>query len=104
MDALGFLRKLKQEPSMLLAELSAEEYFETDEGKQMIYIISQKVRITGEKSFLLEDWGVIRNFQKNSLYKGRDFIEDMQSLGFSCEIVGYHLDEAPIKTYLFKVK
>lgn len=104
MDALGFVRKLKEKTNTNPSKLSAEKYFETSEGRKMIHIISEKVEIIDEKSFTLTDWCIIAGFENNPLYQGRSFFKDMEALGFSCEIISYHQDEAPIKTYLFKVK
>lgn len=101
MDAYRFLTEMKSTPVKSNIELSAKEYFDTDVGKKMIGIISKEVRIVDKTSFKLQEWG-IKKFQENPLYMGRDFFTDMKELGFICEVISYHDEEAPVKTYLFK--
>lgn len=102
MDARKFLKEMTSTSLKRNSKLSANEYFDTAVGKKMIDIISKKVRIIDGKSFTLQDGGIIKGFQENPLYMGRDFFADMKELGFICEIISYHDEEAPVKTYLFK--
>ena len=105
MNAIEFVKNLNvNETSRTenLANLPANEYFDTLAGKKIISFLSEKVRVIDPKTFELEDYYVISDLKKNPLYKGRDFFSDMTSLGFTWKITSYHQNEAPIKTYLFQ--
>ena len=104
MDALKFIKEMKKPVVITTQHLSAEEFFETNEGKKMLEIISKEVKVVDEKSFQIVDWGVIEKFEKNPLYRGRKFFVDMRNLGFDYTIISYHQDEAPVRTFLFEVK
>lgn len=89
-----------------LSKMPANEYFKTKAGKKIIYFLSEtkKVKVIDERTFELVDYYVISDLKKNPLYEGRDFFKDMEALGFTCKCTSHHQDEAPIHTYLFKVK
>ncbi len=103
MNAIEFMHNLTEKTTFKPRELSAEEYFQSDQGKRMIQSIKDKVRVIDDKCFTIDDWDLQR-IQKNPLYKGRIFFHDMDELGFIYDIISYHQDEAPIKTYKFQIK
>lgn len=104
MNAIEFVKNLNEiSRTDDLANLPANEYFDTLAGKEIMSFLSKKVRVIDQKTFELVDFYVISDLKKNPLYKGRDFFSDMASLGFTWEITSYHQDEAPIKTYLFRI-
>lgn len=104
MDGCGFMKEMMNPSIQDISKLPASVYFETDAGKKMIQIISKKASIRSETSFTMQDWNTVKDFEKNPLYQGRHFFQDMEELGFDCQIISFHVDEAPIKTYLFEAK
>lgn len=104
MKAIEFIESLRDKQADNLSEMPANEYFETTAGKKVIYFLSEKVEVIDERTFKLVDFNVTYALGKNPLYKGRNLFTDMNALGFTCECISYHQDEAPICTYLFKAK
>ena len=104
MNATEFVESLNEtsQPDDI-ANIPAKEYFDTFAGKRIISFLSEKVKVVDTNAFELVDYQVISQLKKNPLYKGRDFFSDMRALGFSCKIISYHQEEAPIKTYLFSI-
>ena len=105
MKAIEFIESLQgNSKADNLSKMSANEYFETTAGKKVICFLSEKVRVIDERTFELVDFRVTSDLAKNPLYKGRDLFSDMKALGFTCKCTSLHQDEAPIHTYLFKIK
>jgi len=105
MKAIEFIQCLQgKTEAENLSEMPANEYFKTTAGKKIIYYLSEKVTVIDEKTFELVDFYVTYDLKNNPLYKGRNFFSDMSALGFTFECTSHHQDEAPIHTYLFKVK
>ncbi len=103
MNAIEFMHNLTKKTTFKPRELSAEEYFQSYQGKRMMEIVKDNARVIDDKCFTIDDWD-LQIIQKNPLYRGRSFFEDMNKLGFVCNITSYHQDEAPIKTYKFQIK
>ena len=105
LKAIEFIASLQGKPKAgELSKMPANEYYETTAGKQIISFLSKKVTVVDEKTFRLVDFYVTSDLEKNPLYKGRNFFADMIALGFTCECISHHQDEAPIHTYLFKTE
>ncbi len=103
MDAIEFMHNLTGKTTFRHRKLSAKEYFESEPGRMMMQYIKDKVRIINDVCFTVDGWN-LKEIQENSLYNGRNFFSDMDELGFIYEIISYHQDEAPIKTYRFQAK
>ena len=104
MNAIEFVAQMSKPCIKAKYELSASEYFDTEVGQKMILFIAGKVRVMDSTSFSLQDWEITNDFHKNPLYAGRNFFSDMEDLGFTCEIISYRDEEAPVRTYLFKAQ
>ena len=104
MNAIEFVDSLKGTiKTEDLDKMPVNKYFDTLAGKMIMSFLSERVSIINTKAFELVDFNVTSELKKNPLYKGRDFFSDMKALGFTYEITSYHQDEAPIKTYLFRI-
>lgn len=104
MNAIEFIDSLNgTSKTENLDKMPANEYFDTSAGKMIISFLSKKIRIIDTKTFELVDFYVTSELKENPLYKGRDFFSDMKALGFTYEITSYHQDEAPTRTYLFRI-
>ena len=106
MNAIEFMKIMKGnktiETRKLSAELSAEEYFDSEQGKEMMRYLKNNIYLYSNRLFRVDDID-LKKIHGNPLYKGRNFFSDMAEIGFSCEIISHHQEEAPIKTYEFKV-
>lgn len=103
MNAIEFMNIMAGKKTIEAKKLSAKKYFESEQGKEMMQYLRNTVRLYSDRCFRVNDLG-LKEINNNPLYKGRDFFSDMTELGFSYEIISYHEEEAPIKTYEFKVK
>lgn len=104
MNAIEFMSELQGQSTIEdLAQLPAREFFETPEGKDILHYLAKEVTVVDANSFKLVDYEVTRILSKDPSYAGRNLFKDMVDLGFSYECISYHQDEAPIRTYLFKV-
>ena len=105
MKAIEFIENLKNNSKADdLSDMPANEYFETEAGKKIIYYLAEKVRVVNEKAFELMDFYVTWDLAQNPFYKGRNFFSDMKELGFTCKCTDCHQDKSTIRIYLFTAK
>lgn len=107
MNKENFMEQLRHNKNMKAPEgiekLSAKDYFETETGTQMIRFIAENVEFTSEREFTIFNCGVTETINSHPLYKGRNFFDDMQELGFERQVVDYKYDVVEVETLLFKI-
>ena len=84
-----------------ITNLSAQEYFETEAGKEMMKFIFDEVIFIDEKTFKIINAGITERINSQPLYKGRNFLQDMQDLGFNIEVIDRRYDVVTVETLLF---
>ena len=88
MNAIEFVENLNgTSRTEDLSKMPANEYFDTLAGKKIMSFLSGKVKVIDPKTFVLVDFYVTYELNKNPLYKGRVFFSDMRALGFTCEML-----------------
>ena len=100
MDATTFIAELSWKSSS--ENLTASEYFKTSPGRTMLNFIGLKVHLIDATTFALTS-NNIAVINSQPLYRGRDFVTDMESLGFSYEISSTVKTKDTFETYTFKV-
>lgn len=105
MKAIEFIESLQGKPKAdNLSEMTANEYFETTDGKKIIGFLLEKVKVIDERTFELVNFYVRYELEMHPLYRGRNFFSDMEALGFTRECINRHPDEMMDHTYVFKAK
>lgn len=106
MNKEKFMAQLRHNKNMKAPEgiekLSAKDYFETEAGTQMIRFIAESIEFNGESEFTIFNCGVTETINSHPLYKGRNFLGDMQELGFERKVIDYKYDVVDVETLLFK--
>ncbi len=101
MKAKEFMEQLKksEEPHSEFSKQSASEFF-SGEGRKMLNIIKKRANIINESSFMISDWDITQ-LQNEEIYKGRNFVNDMEELGFTWRVSSLYTGILPIKTLVF---
>lgn len=102
MNTIEFLAGLCGQQKLDLKALSASDYFDGP-GIKLIDFIASKLEVEG-LTFKITSCA-IRDIESHPFYVGRDFIHDMEELGFVHMIIAYASENgSPILTYLFSMK
>lgn len=75
-------------------------------NSQIIEIMLRKYYNSETETITLNDWDIKKMLESivfNFLPNSSSFFKFFECLGFSYKIISFHQDEAPIKTYEFKI-
>lgn len=102
MNTIEFLAGLCGQQKMDIRTMSASDYFEGP-GLKLIDFIAGKLEVEG-LTFKITSCA-IREIESHPFYVGRNFIHDMEEIGFVYMIIAYASENgSPILTFQFSIK